>query len=521
MAANRRKTGAQEKESVASSIKLTGDENAKPNLHQLVDGRDRENAFPPTKPSSTVQSWDLYARALLLVVLYLLQGVPMGLTFGSLPFLLQTRSSFAKLGVFSTASYPYSLKLLWSPVVDAVYAPRFGRRKSWIVPVQLLIGLVMAFLANAVGRWVENAQVIPLTLFCVGLVFLAATQDIAVDGWALTLLGEAQSGYASICQSLGLSLGYFSSFTVFLALNSEGFCKRWLRHEAAIMSLSSFLRITGSSFLAFTFILALFVKENDMISLDDSLGEDERAPKTILAAYRALWGIVKKRPVQRLILFLLLSKFPFSVHDHVSSLQLVRRGFPRQQLAFMAVLQWPFDVLGAIVTGRYARTSRSLRDSLWQLGFFLRLFLAIITPLFIHFMFPYGHGDIPAWLFFLVFMISVLYQLASDGLMFVSTSSFCARISDKHFGGTYLTLLNTASNLGGTWATPFVFAAAHRFGYLGVALGLPLAGLTVFFAVLRPILIYLERVPASEWLLNERRVPLEEQRQGVATAKQA
>ena len=36
------------------------------------------------------------------------------------------------------ASYPYSFKLLWSPVVDSVYSLAFGRRKSWVVRSALL-----------------------------------------------------------------------------------------------------------------------------------------------------------------------------------------------------------------------------------------------------------------------------------------------------------------------------------------------------------------------------------------------
>src|SRR5258708_4652636 len=55
------------------------------------------------------------------------------------------------------------------------------------------------------------------------LVFFAATQDIAVDGWALTLLSEDAKSYASTAQTVGLNTGYFASFTVFLALNSAEF----------------------------------------------------------------------------------------------------------------------------------------------------------------------------------------------------------------------------------------------------------------------------------------------------------
>ena len=42
-------------------------------------------------------------------------------------------------------------------------------------------------------------------------------------GWALTLLSEENLSYASTCQTIGLTTGYFASFTVFLALNSEAF----------------------------------------------------------------------------------------------------------------------------------------------------------------------------------------------------------------------------------------------------------------------------------------------------------
>jgi hypothetical protein len=57
---------------------------------------------------------------------------------------------------------------------------------------------------------------------------LLSLQDIAVDGWALTLLSPPNVGYASTCQTIGTSTGFFTSFTVFLALQVclFFFCKR-------------------------------------------------------------------------------------------------------------------------------------------------------------------------------------------------------------------------------------------------------------------------------------------------------
>ena len=66
-------------------------------------------------------------------------------------------------------------------------------------------------------------HILELTITWTSLVFFAATQDIAVDGWALTLLSDDAKAYASTAQTFGLNIGYFTSYTVFLAFNSETF----------------------------------------------------------------------------------------------------------------------------------------------------------------------------------------------------------------------------------------------------------------------------------------------------------
>jgi PAT family acetyl-CoA transporter-like MFS transporter 1 len=45
-------------------------------------------------------------------------------------------------------------------------------------------------------------------------------------------------------------------------------------------------------------------------------------------------------------------------------------------------------------------------------------------------------------------------------MLFVSQCAFFARICDESIGGTYMTLLNTIANLGGTWPKFFVLYLA-------------------------------------------------------------
>jgi PAT family acetyl-CoA transporter-like MFS transporter 1 len=57
----------------------------------------------------------------------------MGLS-GSVPVLMKERgSSYSSLSLFSMVSIPFSVKLLWAPIVDSVYIKKIGRRKTWLV----------------------------------------------------------------------------------------------------------------------------------------------------------------------------------------------------------------------------------------------------------------------------------------------------------------------------------------------------------------------------------------------------
>ena len=199
-------------------------------------------ASTPTEIDDDDDHKDRFNYALL-IVLYTLQGIPMGLS-ASIPFLLQdkiqklsslsngvatdaaaaavahaqaNKLSYQANAVFALCSWPFSLKLLWAPIVDAVFWKQFGRRKTWLIPVQTLAGSIMVFGANFVERQLgltststaTTMNVKGVTAFFFVLYFLMATQDIAVDGWALTMLRKANRGKGPVCNSIGQNIGYF------------------------------------------------------------------------------------------------------------------------------------------------------------------------------------------------------------------------------------------------------------------------------------------------------------------------
>jgi hypothetical protein len=375
---------------------------------------------------------------LLLVLLYFLQGIPMGLASGSVPFLLKPHISYGQIGVFSLASYPYSLKLFWSPIVDAVWSKRLGRRKSWITPVQLLSGLAMVYLSGhaetmlrAAGE--SDANVWTFTKWWFFLVFLCATQDIAVDGWALTLLSPQNISYASTAQTVGLTAGHFLSYTVFLAFNSADFANKWFRSPAnadpdhGLLSLGGYIAFAGWAYVVVTIALFLLKKEERSNDKDG-----------ILEVYRSMWSVLKLKNIQMIIIVHLIAKIGFQANDGVTSLKLIDKGFGQDNMALVVLIDFPFEIALGYYAGQWSTEYTPMR--LWCWAFMGRLAAAVFAQ-FTVMIYPAG-SEIPFWYLLTVIGEHVLSTFMNT-VMFVAVSAFHARISDPAIGGTYMTLLAT------------------------------------------------------------------------------
>ncbi|KAJ3804677.1 acetyl-coenzyme A transporter 1 [Lentinula lateritia] len=377
----------------------------------------------------------------LLCVLYLIQGVPLGLALGSVPFLLKDHLSYSQLATFALSSYPYSLKLLWSPIVDSIFSPYIGRRKSWIIPMQLTVGSVMLYMSLNVQRLMDNPEnhVNELTFVFTSLVLISATQDIAVDGWALTLLSHENLSYASTCQTIGLNTGYFASFTVFLAFNSVEFSEKW---GVPHLTLSGYLRFWSIACYLVTFWLLFFKKEDKEVATEADL--------SIKGVYKTIWAICKLKHVQSLIVIHFFGKLGFAANEAATSLKMVEKGFKREDLAIAVLIDFPFQIIGGYLAASWSRGDRPLRPWIW--AFWPRLGFGLMATFIVYYFpkTPISTG------FFVFLIVHTVFSSFSSTVQFVGISAFHTRISDPLIGGTYMTLLNTFTNLGGTWPKWFI-----------------------------------------------------------------
>jgi MFS transporter, PAT family, beta-lactamase induction signal transducer AmpG len=136
-----------------------------------------------------------------LLTLYFAQGLPFGFQATALPLMLRERGvSLQTIGFASLLSAPWLAKALWAPWVDRYGSRRFGRRKSWIVPMQAALAACAWFAAHTQHEVTLCALIFAMNLF-------AATQDIAVDALAVSWLGPDELGPGNAVQVVGYKLG--------------------------------------------------------------------------------------------------------------------------------------------------------------------------------------------------------------------------------------------------------------------------------------------------------------------------
>jgi len=389
----------------------------------------------------------------LLFILYVLQGIPLGFA-GSIPYILMTKKvDYASQALFSFAFYPFSFKLLWAPIVDSVFSRKVGRRKSWLIPVQYLLGLFMLYISFRVNDLLgvegdQPAQINLLVFLFTSLNFFAATQDIVVDGWALSMLAPENVGYASTCNSVGQTFGYFISYTVFLAFESKDFCNEYFYpmigmdpQATGALTLDGFMYFWGVVFIISTTLVWIFKREK----------EDNEFQESLTDSYKALWKILWLPVLKQYILFTLTSRIAFAAADAITGLKMIEAGMKKEKLALLAVPLTPVQLILPLIISRITAGPKPM-TKVWMNAYPFRLVFGLIFA-WVVYITPGAQtspGEFPSWFYLLLITVFIGHQMFTNS-MFVAIMAFHAQVSDPTFGGTYMTMLNTFTNFGGNW----------------------------------------------------------------------
>ncbi len=208
---------------------------------------------------------------LLLVLLYFLQGIPMGLAHGSVHFLLKNNVSYSAIGVFSLAAYLFAQTSMESDCRCSVVAKGWPQKELdfansdhfWILDDLAW----QEHKQNDEGGWRNRRRGMELHL-----VVVCASLPLRYSRYCRGRLGSHSPLQREPCicltaQTVGLTAGQFLSYTVFLAFNSKDFANKWFRPlnatgETGLMELDGYLTFWGWAYLIVTFGLAIMKRED-------------------------------------------------------------------------------------------------------------------------------------------------------------------------------------------------------------------------------------------------------------------
>src|SRR5712691_2506108 len=191
-------------------------------------------------------------RLIAILLMGFSSGLPLALTFGTLSYwLAEVGVSLTAIGLFGLVRTSYSLKFLWSPVIDRLPIPlltaRLGRRRSWALTIQLLLAIAIL----ALGLTDPRVDPALTALAAVVVAFLSASQDIVIDAYRIELLRPEEQGAGAAATQWGYRFGMLASgagalyaasfggwtfaYALMAALMLAGIATVWLTPEPAGM----------------------------------------------------------------------------------------------------------------------------------------------------------------------------------------------------------------------------------------------------------------------------------------------
>ncbi len=373
------------------------------------------------------------ARIAFLAALYLVQGLPFGFQANALSALLRDEGvSMTHITLTTALALPWSLKALWAPFVDRHHWPALGRRRSWIVPMQLLLAgsmIAAAFAPIRPDPW-------PLLVLVLVMNFFAATMDIAVDGLAVDLLSEGELGAGNAAQVVGYKVGMLAGGGL-LVWASERLELGWQG-----------LFFAMSAVVLAILVITLFVDETKLVDTHatgagsaPSVGE-----KAVHVSFRAIFGALREamtRPSARWLVLLLLGyKLGESLVDPVFLPLLVDQGIPRATIGlWVGTYGMAASIGGSLLGGALA--SRLSVDRAFVIVGSMRV-LALSMPWAIAALRVEPAGPLTGSFVIAATCAEHLVSGALTTIMF----AFMMQHTDRRIGATHYTLLATLEVLG-------------------------------------------------------------------------
>ncbi|CAD8125121.1 unnamed protein product [Paramecium sonneborni] len=320
--------------------------------------------------------------------------------------------------MYSLISYPFYLKFLFAPIIDLYQFQLLGKRKSYILPINLLLSIILLYLSRI--EILTNYQILWILGFV--LCLFLGIQDIAIDGLA-TDLCKQQGESAALLQNIGFTIGnsFLGNF-LFIALYSSHYC-----------TLETFLMILSIVGLILTILLYLNLQEQE---------EQQRSAKSFQDLLSVIKSFFQNENMIKYSLLIFFERTALSSLDATFRLKLVQFNINKTYISFIDTIILPLKIATGLIYHQYFnKYDFKYYGNIQYLRLISTLF-AIVTLLLI------DKFELDGQYSYVAIFFSNMCWWILFNITYIVRGNFQMKITTPGVEATTLTILNSISQLG-------------------------------------------------------------------------
>ena len=358
-------------------------------------------------------------KIIISMIMGFVAGLPLLLTITLLQaWLTDVNVSKSTIGLFALIGLPYSLKFLWAPIFDRYVISPLGRRRGWLLFVQVLL-IISIFLLGQSNPEINLYNVAVLSL---SVTFFSASQDIVIDAYRRESLQEKEQTIGASAYVLGYRFGA-------LAAGAGGLILADIYSYSFVYTLMSLIMLLGV-------VTTFFANEPKITAQPTTLKESIIEPfKEFFNRYQVEKNDIQKYVPYLILLFVLLYKVGDTMAHSLSTNFYLEIGFSKTEIGTVV----KFFGLGATLIGAFVGGVLSLKIGLYKSLIYFGVFQLIAT---LGFAVLFYTGDN------IVMLIGVItLENLAAGMGYTAYLAFIANMTSKQFTATQFALMTALMSL--------------------------------------------------------------------------
>ena len=326
-------------------------------------------------------------------------------------------AGLAEIGLFALVGMPYTVKFLWAPLMDRYTPPFLGRRRGWLLPMQI----VCLLLIGLFGMLDPGLSLMTVAYMALALAFFSASQDVVLDAFRREILPDIELGlgnsiHVQAYRIAGLVPG---SLALILADHLPWSLVFWI----------------VAAFMLFGIVMTLVVKEPPKVE-----GTPVTLQSAVVEPFKEFFTRKGLFSALLILAFMFFYKVGDSMATALSSVFYLDLGFSKTEIGVVAKNAglWP-AIIGGLLGGVWM-IKLGINRALWIFGTVQLLSIFGFAIL----------AEVGANLWMLAGVIA--FEYLGVGLGTAAFVAFIARETDKRYVATQFALLTALTALPRTFA---------------------------------------------------------------------